>query len=170
MISTYKRPPIWHIAYTMPKAEKKIHTEMQRQGISSYLPTYKSTRQWSDRKKVVELPLFPNYIFVKVNPGFQWKVLAIRGVVKFVNTDNRPYVADESLIKSIRKLEQGKPVLSNDTFVEGDKVQVLSGPLSGLKGVLVEKKGRYRLGVRVEALKQSILVDISPSNVELIES
>jgi len=95
MINESRQGLKWHVIYTMPRAERKVASSIDEMGIESYLPLYKVTRQWSDRKKKVEVPLFPNYVFVKVSEKGRRVIFNIKEPVKFISIDNKPVVVDE---------------------------------------------------------------------------
>ena len=82
--------PQWYVVYTLSKHEKKVEKLLERKNIESYLPKRTIIRQWSDRKRKVEAPLFPNYLFVHIHPREFWKVLSTNGVIRFVCTGRSP--------------------------------------------------------------------------------
>lgn len=159
----------WFVVYTYSQYEKKILKEFERNHIESFLPLQKVVRQWSDRKKKVEVPLFPNYIFVRTTIQNMWQVLKVSGVIKFITHDGKPIPVLNEKINAIRKLDNQEVEVTNELFAEGDEVKVVGGPMSGSRGVLVEKKGKSRLAIQVEIMKQSVLVDISPNYLEKLE-
>ncbi|MBL6449172.1 UpxY family transcription antiterminator [Fulvivirga sp. 29W222] len=162
------KPSCWQVVYTYSQYEKKVQKEFQRKGIESFLPLQKKIRQWSDRKRKVEVPLFPNYIFVRVAIKNLWKVLKVNGIVKFISSEGRPVTVSNATVDSIRKLINHDVEVTNELFTEGDIVRVIRGPLSETEGVLVEKKGKSRLAIQISIMKQSVLVDIAPCDLEKV--
>lgn len=156
----------WHVIYTMPKAEKKIFSAFQQKGIEAFLPLYKDIRQWSDRKKKIEVPLFPNYIFVKVPPKERYQVLKVNGVIRYLTDEGKPSVVPEDTINSIRIMLYGAPVVSSNDYKKGEKLRVTGGPMTGLCGVLVERKGKYRLAVSIDIMQRSVLIEVPTQNLE----
>ncbi|MBD0260072.1 MAG: UpxY family transcription antiterminator, partial [Cytophagales bacterium] len=157
----------WYVVYTYPNSEKKIYNELSRREISAFLPTKKVTRQWSDRKKNIDVPLFPNYLFVKVNSSATWQVLLVNGVVKYITCNGAPAVVKQKEIDWIRQLQLGCNPTTNDAFNRtGEKVQVKRGPLTGMVGKVAEKKGTTRLYVELETLNQTVSVDIDAALLE----
>ncbi len=170
MQSNSAKPANWYVVYTYPNTEKKVCNELNKREITAYLPTIEVTRQWSDRKKKLEVPLFPNYLFVKITSIKMWMVLAVKGVVKFVSFDNAPKVVQDSEISWVRKLIQGTGILGREASpCKGDKVQVTQGPLSGLVGRVSSDKGLTRLFVELEALQQFVSVEINADLLQKIE-
>ena len=151
--------PNWYAIYTFPKMERKIHSTLVTQKITSYLPMQKTTRQWSDRIKELRVPLFPNYLFVHIQEKERVDVLKVSGVSRFIKFDGRPVVISEDEIEMIRKLECSEVEVESG-FVSGDRVQVVQGPFVGLEGVLFQKKGKERFGVVLNGLRQYLSLEI----------
>ena len=152
----------WFAIYTNPRAEKKVSDQLNRQGIEHYLPLQKRLKQWSDRKKWVEEPLFRSYLFVHVSELEYLKVLQTYGVVRFITFERKAVPVPEDQIALIRRLlleEVDLEVVEQD-FEPGDLVEVNAGPMMGMKGELVSVQGEFRVRVRFEMLAQSILVNI----------
>ncbi|KIO78675.1 hypothetical protein TH53_01905 [Pedobacter lusitanus] len=160
----------WLVAYTSPKTEKKIYGRLLELDIDAFLPLQKVTRQWSDRKKVVEVPLFPNYLFVKITQQERWKVLSQRGVIKFLSHGGVPCSVPENQVRAIKDLicEQEVEIYGSSSLCKGERVVIVKGPLMGFEGFLTEKKGKMRLVVRLSSISQSISIEICESHVEKI--
>ena len=155
----------WRIIYTRPKAEKKIFTTLLTKEIASFLPLHYEIRKWSDRKKKLEVPLFPNYIFVNVSPFEQYEPLRINGVIRYVSFNGKPATVPGALITNLNKILQGNVQVSNEKFVEGAQVKISNGPFAGAEGLLVRKNGTSRLVILINALQRSVSVDISADSV-----
>lgn len=166
MIQSKSQNLNWHVIYTRPKFEKKIFSKLRENNIETFLPLHKVMRQWSDRKKRVEVPLFPNYLFVNIAPKNRWHVLSVEGVVRFLQFEAKPAIVPEKDMETIRKSVLGNPEVSNQRFNNGDHVIIFRGPLRGLEGVLVNTNGRRRLAVRVDVIDKSILVNVSPADLQ----
>jgi transcription antitermination factor NusG len=160
----------WYVIYTYPNSEKKIYHELIRRAISVFLPTRYIIRQWSDRKKSVEVPLFPNYLFVNVHPQQMWEVLMVSGVVRYITLNGAPVVVKDGDIAYVRQLLLGTNVLNNTALgLQGHKVQVTRGPLSGLVGKVTDLKGKTRLFVELEAIQQAISIEIDASLLAIVD-
>jgi transcription antitermination factor NusG len=156
----------WHVAYTMPRSEQKIYDFLRRTGVTSFFPVQSVLRKWSDRIKRIELPLFPNYIFVRVSPQRRFEVTNVEGVVRYVSFAGRPAVVPDSVIESLQKLSGNEMEVDQDPFYHmGMPVMICEGPFAGVKGYLVKRNGKERLQVRVETLKSTVSIEISTSAV-----
>lgn len=153
----------WHLVYTYPQFERKIYSSLTEIGIDAFLPFQNVIRQWSDRKKYVQVPLFPNYVFVNISSVDRFKVL-INGVTRFVSFGGKPAIVPDKEIDNIKKLSQEKWNITNEGYYTvGDKVRVIAGPLTGLEGVLLDKKGHTRFGIRFTSIEQAVSIDIQSS-------
>ena len=100
--------PLWHVAYTMPRSEKKAFNSLERIGVTSFFPVRCVLRKWSDRTKKLELPLFPNYIFINTTPQRRFEVINVPEVVRYVCFEGKPAIIPESLLESLRKISPGR--------------------------------------------------------------
>ena len=127
----------WFVAYTYSRSEKKIHTRMQQLGIESYLPMHKVRKQWSDRIKIMEVPLFPSYLFVHTFEVNLPKLSQMHGLARFLTFENKPATLKDHEIDWIGQILKGgnKVIVEARNFVKGDKVVVRQGPLKGLEGI-----------------------------------
>ena len=159
----------WHVVYTYPKQERKIFQQLSEKEIPAYLPSQKVIQQWSDRKKSVEVLLFPNYVFVKVPSVDRYKVLSVPGVTRFIFFDGKPAIVSEKEMAIIKLISGEDMEIEKEDFCQtGDKVRVLCGPLAGLKGRLMEKKGRKRFAIRFDSITQVVSVEIQAAFLEKI--
>jgi transcription antitermination factor NusG len=159
----------WYAAYTIPKFEKKVHDELAKKEIEVYLPVQKVYRQWSDRVKKCEVPLFPNYIFVKGSESDRQKAVRTKGLLKFVSFDGRPATVCDEDINCIKKL-QNEELEVEPGFVEGSMVRIIRGPLAGFEGTLFSKKGKYRFSVKIETIRQSLSLEVPVTYMEQIHA
>lgn len=157
----------WYALYTRPNFEKKTYVELERKNIESFLPLHKVTHRWSDRKKILEVPLFPNYIFVRIDYRRRWDLLKINGLVKFLTCGNTAEVIPDQEMENIKKLIHGDPEVSNENYMRGEELKIINGPLAGLKGVLIND-GEQKLAVRVNILRQYVIVKASPADLERV--
>jgi len=155
----------WYIAYTFPKAERKIHSKLASMGYSSFLPLHMVIRNWSDRKKKLEVPLFPNYIFIQISPPDRFSVLQIKEIVRYVSFDGKPATVPDTLIDSLKKMLSGVVEVTNERYNEGMQIKIIAGPFTGAEGILLRKNGSKRLVVQIDALHSAVSVDISASQV-----
>jgi transcription antitermination factor NusG len=152
----------WYALYTRPRAEKLVFQRLEEESIVTFLPLQKTYRIWSDRKKLVEKPLLPSYIFVKTNKKSFPKVYKINGVVKFVSFEGQPVSIPQRQIDNLRLLinSDAEIEVTSDRFSTGDNVEVISGSLAGLTGELIRIGSKNRVVVRIDRLDQNLILKI----------
>ena len=163
-------PVHWYAIYTRPRAEKLIYDRLLEQGIEAYLPLQKKLRQWSDRKKWVETPLFSSYIFVNINRKQYDDVLRTQGVVKYITFEGKAATIPAEQINNLKIIvDSNADVESNwEKHNKGDNVIVNGGPLKGLKGILISDGGRRKVLVRVDRLDQNLVIEVSLALIEKV--
>ena len=151
----------WYALRVRSKFEKTVAESLRGKGYESFLPLYAARRTWSDRVKVVELPLFTGYVFCKLDIGVRLPVLKTPGVVSFVSLGAEPTPVDAAEMDSIREIVRaGLPVGPWPYLREGQRVEVARGPLKGLRGILLTVKNERRLVVSIELLQRSVAVEV----------
>jgi transcription antitermination factor NusG len=155
----------WYAVYVKSRFEKKVAAELANLGIEYYLPLQKVLKQWSDRKKWVEEPLFRSYIFVRIFQSEYYEVLNTVGAVKYITFEGKAVPVPEQQIEAIRYYldEKDPEVLEGLHWKKGQKVEVIAGSLTGLVGELVEVKGKNKVSIEIEAVARTILIRI-PKN------
>jgi transcriptional antiterminator RfaH len=155
----------WYAIYTKSRAERTVCTRLLEQGIDSYLPIVKTLRQWSDRKKWVEKPLFNSYVFVYITQLEYYTVLKTDGVVKYICFEGKAVPIPDYQIENLRLIENSDADIehSNIVFKEGERIQVTMGSMKGLKGELVKSGRKSRVLVRIDHISQNLLVNIPTS-------
>jgi transcription antitermination factor NusG len=157
----------WNAVYTRHQHEKLVAESLARNGFEVFLPTYNVIRQWTDRKKQLSLPLFPCYVFLRGNFERRLRVLATPGVHFLVMFAGRPAPIPDAEMDAIRKAVEGRLRVEPHPFLRcGDWVRVTSGPLADVEGILVRKKGSYRLILSAELLGKSIAVEMDAFSVK----
>ncbi len=161
----------WFAVYTRSRTEKKAALELEGLGVDYYLPLIKRLKQWSDRKKWVEEPLFRSYIFVNIEPREYYEVLKVIYLVKYVTFEGKAVPIPEKQIDAIKLYlgEQEPVMLEEIELYKGLKVEVISGNLTGLKGELIDVKGRKRLKVRIDVIGKSVIVYIPKSKLRMLK-
>ena len=161
--------PDWNAVYTRHQHEKSVAESLAGSGFEVFLPTYKTVRQWADRKKQLSLPLFPCYVFLQSSFERRLQVLSTPGVHFVVMFAGQPAAIPDSEIDAIRKAVESKFRVEPHPFLKcGDWVRVTSGPLTDVEGILVRKKSSYRLILSAELLGKSIAVEIDAFSVKPI--
>ena len=157
----------WFALYTKSRHEKLVQQELQKKGMETFLPLRKVTRHWSDRKKVIEEPLFKSYLFVHTPYVDRWKILNTTGVVCFVGKKSDPIEVPECDLLAVKQfIDQGIQVDPFPYLKQGQRVYIRSGPFKGVEGFVVRKDKHCRLVISLDALMQSISVIIDESCVE----
>ena len=158
----------WYAIYVKSRNEKKVFKTLDDIGIESFLPLITRMKQWSDRKKKVEEPLFRSYIFVNIPLSDYYKVLNVNGVVKFICFERKPVEVPENQIVAIQKYIADTDLhdvdYENIDFKEGELVRIKSGQLKDLVGRFVKINGKHRVVID----GQSLPINISRSNVEAV--
>jgi transcriptional antiterminator NusG len=143
---------------------------LQGRGYSPFLPVYKVARKWSDRVKQVEAPLFPGYVFCRFDPRNRLPILKTPGVMRVVGIGKVPAPIEEDEIKAIRAvIEAGLPAQPWPFTHEGDRVEIIDGPLRGIEGMVGKCAHDGRLILSVTMLQRSVSVEIDPGWVRRIQ-
>ena len=155
----------WYVCQTRPRAEKQVNRMLKRGGVEAYLPLLAEERQWTDRMKRVDFPLFPGYVFAHFGPEQIHHVLLTPGVVTIVRSGGAPAPVRDDELESVRILlaqaTAGHPPPELVEFVDiGQEVLVKEGPFSGVRGFVIEDRGRVRVVVRLRALKRALSVEL----------
>lgn len=165
--------PRWYACYTRARAEKQVESLLVRKGIVSYLPMIPSVRQWKDRKKVVEWPLFPSYVFGRFSLGGLHEVLTIPGVSTIVRSGGVPAAIPDAELENVRRFAEaagraGVVPEVRPLFEEGQWVRIVEGPFTGVEGRVVERRGRWRFLVGLGAIAQGLEVDVDGRCLQVI--
>jgi len=162
----------WFAIYVRSRHEKSVYSELQQKGIESSLPLVTQTRQWSDRRKKIEVPLFRGYVFVKINVSKEkLNVLQTDGVVKFVTFSNKTVsIPSEQMYWLDQLLMSELQVESEQDFPLGSEVDVTFGPLKGLQGRVKQKNSKSRLVVWFDSIMQGVSVEIEPAFLSISNS
>ena len=151
----------WYAIYTRPRHEKQVLTELMNQQLEGYLPTHRVRRRWSDRYKVIEEPLFKNYLFARMDENQQRQALRPYGAVSLVTLDGKPAIVPDEEIEAVRILVSSQLPHNPYPYLQaGRKVRVKYGPLEGCEGILVRKRGLARLVVSVNLLQRSLEAEV----------
>lgn len=162
----------WFAIYVRSRAEKKVGESLKEIGIENYVPLKQEWRQWSDRKKLVELPAISGYVFVKITFNERLNVLNCPNVLQFVR-----YLGEDAVIRDV-EIENLKLFLNQaDVNVEmvsgriklGSQVEVVEGPFVGFEGEMVQHNGKEKVVVRLDALQSNFLVEIESSKLTVKE-
>ncbi len=157
----------WFALYTKPRYEQKVADELLQTGINSYLPTQKTLKQWSDRRKWIVEPLFKSYCFVQTMPNNYLEPLKANGAIRYIWYDGKPAIVRDHEIEVIKLLCDSNLQLEVVplTFEKGQAVQITNGALAGLTGEYIEKAGQHKILVRINSISHGVMVTIPPAYV-----
>jgi transcription antitermination factor NusG len=161
----------WYAIYAKSNCEKKLYQELLKSGIESYLPLNKELREWSDRKKWVEKPLIPSYVFVRGNKKELHLAITLSFAVCFVTFGGKLASIPNNQIETLRlflKDSSRNTEMVYEEVKKGEWVEVKCGPMKGVVGEVVEVRGRQRIVLRFTSPATSILADILMEEVERI--
>ncbi len=157
----------WYALYTRSRHEKIVQRELNKKGIETFLPLRKIVRQWSDRKKTIEEPLFKGYVFVHAPFSQRVTILNTVGVSQFVRQGADPAeIAEKELLTIRRFVEENIEVDPFPYLKEGERVYVRSGPFRGAEGFVIRKDSHCRLIISLDSLMQSVSIQIDQPCVE----
>ncbi len=159
----------WFAVVTNPKHEKVTLRHFDHEGIEGFLPTYASSRTWKNRQTVkLELPLFPTYLFARIDQGERARVLRTPGVRQLVGNGRESLSVADQEIDFLRTNLGAQKIEPHVGLVEGQRVRVRSGPLHGVEGWLVRKSSDWRFVLTVQLVQQQVAVEVDASILEPI--
>ncbi|WP_421918634.1 UpxY family transcription antiterminator [Marinifilum sp.] len=164
---------LWFAIYTKSHSEKKLYKEILEKGIEAYLPIKRELRTWSDRKKWIETPLFTSYVFVKVSPKEFHIPINSYYAVCYVCIRGKAVPVQEKQIDALKcflENEQRSVEICNADLELGKRVEVMTGPLKGVQGEVLEIRGKHRLVIRFESLGACVHTEIKTEEVKLTEA
>jgi transcriptional antiterminator NusG len=154
----------WFVFYTKSRQEKKVNELLMKRGFDAYLPLQLVMRQWSDRKKKVEIPLFNSYIFVNVEEHMIQDVLQVPGIAWNIRLNGKPAVLHQRELDTIRRFIATGLLIethgTDETYAIGDWVKVVDGPLKGTDGLLIDFHNKTYFSIVLEAIGQTITVQL----------
>lgn len=157
----------WYALYTFPRHEKCVAYQIEQRSIPCFLPVYRSVRRWKDRRKELELALFPGYVFVHFALRDRLRVLQLPSAVRLVSFNGQPAALPEAEIEALRqRLEQGAHIEPHPYLNLGRRVRVCAGPMQGLEGIIVRRKDRCRLVFSLDLIMRSVAVEVDECDVE----
>jgi transcription antitermination factor NusG len=171
IVTPAEQQPAWYALYTRSRFEKKLMGELSERSVEVFLPMREILSRWKDRKKRIWLPLFPGYIFVCHidTPANRYRILNVPGAVRFVGFNAQATPIPQDQIDGIRRFLESNLAVDPYPYIKiGRRVEVIAGPLKGIQGKLVQKKGRFRFVIQVDLIRQAISVEIDASDVHPI--
>ena len=159
----------WYAVLTRSRQEKIAASMLEYVAVTNFLPLITQERRWSDRKQMVNVPLFPGYLFVRIvrSSDVLLRVLKVPGVVDFVRNRNGPMAIPEKEIEDVHAaLAHGAGCSAHPFLKAGDRVRVLRGALAGFEGTLIRSGSQSKVVISVEMIQRSVAVNVDSSDVE----
>ena len=163
----------WFAVHTRSNFEKAVSAELSAKGLDVFLPTFRQVRQWKDRKKAIDFPVFPGYLFVRMTDSNESRldVLRTSGTVRILGASGKIEPVPDAEIESIHTLlNSNQPFFTHPFIREGAWVRVRFGPLKNLEGLLVRVKSDTRLVLSIELLSQSVAAEIEVNDFEVLRA
>lgn len=156
----------WYALHVRSNQERRVETILGTKGYNTFLPLYRSTRKWSDRSKVIHEPLFPGYVFCEFDVTQRAPIVTIENVIRVVGFGPGPTPVDASELEQVRTaMESGMSLMPWRHFERGQLVQVQEGPLAGVKGVFIERRGVSRVVLTLTLIQRSMAVELDGCGV-----
>lgn len=161
--------PRWYVAQTCPRHEKRAAEQLGGRCVEHFLPLYEAVSRWKDRRVRLQLPLFAGYVFVRLPLRDRLQVLQIPSVLRLVGFNGHPTALCDAEIEALRDgLTRQLSAKPHPFLTVGRRVRMTRGPFQGLEGILLRRKGAYRVVVSLAVIKRSIVVEIDCANLEPI--
>jgi transcription antitermination factor NusG len=159
----------WYAVCTHPRHEKRVVRHLIDCQIECFLPLYQAAHRWKDRTKIVELPLFSGYVFVRISLRDHLRVVQTPSVARFVCFNGRPAALPESQMDALRSGYQGGAQFEPHPLLKaGAHVRVKSGCLAGVEGVLLRRKHSLRFVLSLELLNRAVSMEVDAADIELL--
>ena len=160
----------WIVVRSKPRSEKIAYAQLKEKGIEAFLPLLKERRKWSDRKKWVEFPLFSSYLFAKIEIKNSIFVLQTNGVSSLVKFGEVIAIVQDEVVHAIKlAIDGGYQLTPAEYFIAGNAVEVIEGPMRGVKGIVAQLKGKDRLVIKIDAIQQALSIDIDTRFIKNIK-
>lgn len=156
----------WYAIWTRSRHEQVVRDQLQTRGFETFLPTITRWSRWKDRKKKVDWPLFPGYCFARFDSRDRLPILKCTGVVSIVSFDNDVVPIPDAEIDAVRRVVESELQFDPCPLIrEGAMVEVIHGPLKGVRGRLVRKGAHARLVLAVDLIGQAVSVEVDAADV-----
>jgi transcription antitermination factor NusG len=166
-------PRFWFAIETRPRYEKTVAADLRNKGIEVFLPLFSEKHRWSDRQRLVEVPVFPRYVFVQIESTMSVRVpvLRTRGTMSFVGNRGHGTAIPNAQLESVRNIITQKVPFSSREFLDvGTRVRIRGGSLEGVEGILAAINGDHSLIVNVELIRRSLAIRVEGYQVEQVSS
>jgi transcription antitermination factor NusG len=157
----------WFAAYTNSHHEKSVASHFRERQIESFLPLYSTRHRWKNGCDMsLELPLFPNYVFVRIDPRERVRILEVPGVLSLVGFGRNLAALPDFEIEALRSALGQRKIAPHAYLVIGERVRIKAGPMTGMEGVLLRKKNNFRVVLALDAIMQCVAVEVDADDLE----
>ena len=156
----------WYAAYTSARHEKAVARQLDARQIDTFLPLYETIHFWKGRRAEVQLPLFPGYVFLRISPDERVRVLQVPGVAHLVGVRARPVPLADSEVEALRQLCSHARAIPHPFLSVGRRARVRGGPLAGLEGLVMRRKGNLHFVLSIELIQRSVAVEMDAADLE----
>ena len=166
-----KLNPLWYVLHTKSRFENVVNDGLLKKSIEVFLPKVKVKSKRRDRKLMIQVPLFPGYVFVKtdLHPDNHLEIVKTAGAVRLIGSRHGPVPVPDDTIESLKiMVTSDSPITTGYNLKKGDRVMVIGGPFVGVTGYFVRYRGKGRIVVNIEALGQYAGVDVSEEDIEVL--
>ena len=159
----------WYAVFTIPQNEKSVVRHLAMREVESFLPTYETVSVWKNRQRVRTVrPLFPTYLFVRINHRQRNRVLDSPGVIHIVGNSRESVAIPDSAIELLRSGLQGRNVEPYSDLVVGRRVRIRCGSMAGVEGTLVRKGNSFRFVLALQMINQHAAIEVGAEDLELL--
>ena len=156
----------WYAAYTCANHEKRVAAQLDARAVEHFIPLYNSVRRWRDRRIHLALPLFPGYVFLRLALRDKLRVLQIPSLVHLVGFNGQPAALSDEEMEALRQgLTEQLNAQPHPYLKVGRRVRVVSGPLTGLEGIIVRKKNHLRFIISLNLIMRSVSVELDDADI-----
>jgi transcription antitermination factor NusG len=156
----------WYAAYTCAQHEKSVAKQLAVRSVECFLPLYERMRRWKDRRVRIQFPLFAGYVFARLSLMDRLRALQVPGIVRLVGFNGQPTPLPDDEILALRNGLAAAPGAEPCPYVQvGRRVRILSGPLTGLEGILQKKKSGMRFVISLHLIQRSVTVEIQAADL-----
>ncbi len=161
----------WFALQVVPRHEKSVDRILEHKGCDHFLPICSVRRKWSDRVKIVAEPLFPGYVFCRSQRNLMPIIRGVPGIMRIVAFGGIPHPIPDKEIEALQQIVHSQREYSSIPYLNiGQKVQVISGPLAGISGIITQFKNRDRLVISLDVIMKSVSVELGQLEVALVQA
>jgi len=158
--------PRWYAVYTYPRHEKVVATQLQQKAVEIFLPTFSVMSRWKDRRVRVTNPVFPSYLFTRIDLRDRISVVSTPSVIRIVSFNGVPTPIPDGEIGAVRACLAGGNIAPHPFIVVGERVRVRSGPFKGVSGIVIRRTNHCKLVVSIGIIHRSFALEISPEDLD----